>query len=130
MNLLLSLALLVAASLHFVLLGDHAAESSVLAAGFLAAGVSQLALATLVIVRPSRPVYRAVIVLDVFLILLYLAHVLVGIPLPSGVGFDFELSPIESVDVNGVGTVIAEVAAVVLAYAGLLARARLPSAAG
>ena len=130
MNPLLSLALLVAASLHFVLLGDHAAESPFLAAGFLAAGVGQLVLGTLVAVRPSRPVYRAVIVLDLLLILLYVSHVLVGIPLPSGVGFELEFSPRESMDVAGVSTVIAELAAVVLAYAGLLARVRPQPAAG
>ena len=93
---------MVAASVHFVQLGDHAAESPYLAAGFLIAGVLQLLLATVVPVQPSRPVYRTVVVLDVFLILLYVGHVLVGIPLPTGAGLDFVFSPRESVDVYGV----------------------------
>jgi len=129
-NPLLSLALMVAASVHFVQLGDHAAESPYLAAGFLIAGVLQLLLATVVPVQPSRPVYRTVVVLDVFLILLYVGHVLVGIPLPTGAGLDFVFSPRESVDVYGVITVIAELAAVALAYAGLFAVARPRPAAG
>src|SRR6184192_2611770 len=115
---------MVAASVHFVQLGDHAAESPYLAAGFLIAGVLQLLLATVVPLQPSRPVYRTVVVLDVFLILLYVGHVLVGIPLPTGAGLDFVFSPRESVDVYGVITVIAELAAVALAYAGLFAVAR------
>jgi len=128
-NPLLSLALLAAASVHFVQLGDHAEESPYLAAGFLIAGVLQLLLAAVVVVRPSRPAYRTVVVVNVFLILLYVGHVLVGIPLPTGAGLEFVLSPRESVDVYGVITVIAEVAAVALAYAGLFAGARPQPAA-
>ena len=130
MNRLLSLTLLVAASVHFLQLGDHGAESPYLAAGFLIAGVLQLLLATLVVVRPSRPAYRTVVVVDVLLILLYLGHVVVGIPLPTGAGLELVFSPRESVDVYGVITVIAELAAVVLAYAGLFARSRPQPAAG
>ena len=125
----LSLALLVAASLHVLLIGDHASESSFLAAGFLAAGMGQLALATFVAVQPSKPVYRAAIVLDVSLVLLYLGHVLVGIPLPTGSGFEFEFSPRESLDLGGVSTVVAELVAVALAYAGLLTKPRPQTAA-
>jgi hypothetical protein len=128
-NALLSLALLLAASVHFVQLGDHAAESPFLAGGFLAAGIFQLALATLVAVQPSRPAYRAVVALDATLGLLYVAHVLVGIPLPTGVGFDLEFSARESVDVYGLTTLMAELAAVMLAYAGLLGRIRPQPAA-
>lgn len=125
----LSLALLLAASLHFTLLGDHAGESPYLAVGFLAAGVGQLAIATLIAVQPSNVVYRAAIVLDVFLILLYAGHVLVGIPLPTGIGFELEFSPRESLDIGGLSTVIAELAAVALAYAALLAKPRPQTAA-
>jgi hypothetical protein len=125
----LALALLVAASLHFVLLGDHAAESPALAAGFLAAGLGQLALATLVAVQPSKLVYLAAIVLDVSLILLYVGHVLVGIPLPTGIGFELEFSSREDPDIGGISTVIAELAAVALAYAGLLGKPRPQTAA-
>jgi len=129
-NPLLSLALLVAASLHLVLLAEHAAQSPVLAAGFLAAGVGQLALATLVAVQPSKLVYRAAIVLDVSLILFYVGHVLIGIPLPTGIGVELEFSPREDLDIGGISTVIAELAAVALAYAGLLGKPRPQPAAG
>lgn len=129
MNLLLSLALLVAASIHFILLGEHAAESPALAAGFLAAGVGQFVLASLVAARPSGSTYRAVIVLNVFLGLLYVAHVAIGIPLPSGQGLELELSPREDVDIYGATTLITELAAVVLAYAGLFAPSRPQPAA-
>jgi hypothetical protein len=129
-NPVLSLALVVAASIHFFLLGEHAEESPFLAGGFLAAGILQLALATLVAVWPSRPAYRAVVVLDVMLVLFYVAHVVVGIPLPTGLGFELELSARESVDAYGVINLMAELAAVVLAYAGLLGRIRPQPAAG
>src|SRR5207244_28823 len=100
-NPLLSLALLVAASLHLVLLAEHAAESPVLAAGFLAAGVGQLALATLVAVQPSKLVYRAAIVLDVSLILFYVCHFLLWIQLSTVIGSEIELIPRDNLDTVG-----------------------------
>ena len=57
-------------------------------------------------------------------------HVLIGIPLPTGIGVELEFSPREDLDIGGISTVIAELAAVALAYAGLLGKPRPQPAAG
>lgn len=122
----LAIALLLAASLHFALIGDHALESPVLAFGFLVAALFQLAQASMVVVQPSRALLRSVIVLNVFLIGLYVTHVLIGLPIPAGPG-SVTVIPPEKVDAYGVMTVVAEAAAVGLAY-GLVFREVRPSA--
>ena len=112
----LAVVLLVAASLHFLLIGEHALESPVLGLGFLMAAVIQLVQASIVLVHHSRALLRSVIVLNVLLIGLYLAHVLIGLPLPSGPGGSLVQSPPERVDPPGVVTVAAELTAVLLSY--------------
>ncbi|WP_308465120.1 hypothetical protein [Rathayibacter soli] len=122
-RLVLALLLLSAASIHLILTSEHLAESTILGAGFLAAGIAQLALAGLVIVGPPGVVdgfgMSAIIVVNVALIGIYIYAVTVGLPLDTGHGADeavgLRIGAGEPIDIKGGVDLIAEVAAVVLA---------------
>jgi hypothetical protein len=114
LRLIFWLALLMAASLHLMLLTEHAEESSLLGLGFVFSGLGQAALASAVFVRPQRLAYYGAIGLNVALLFLYVVHVRVGLPLvgtPLGIAFGRP----DSVDLAGLLTIAAEIAAVVLA---------------
>jgi len=99
--------LLVAASLHLLLIGEHAQESALLATGFLGAGVLQVGLASLILANPGRHLYYAVVGLNLILILLYVVHIFAGLPdVISTRGLIF--GPPEGVDLAGVLTKVAE----------------------
>lgn len=70
-----------AALVHGIVTPDHLAESPLVGLGFLAAGGSQLGFASLVLVRPSRVMYIALISVTTILIGLYVANVVIGLPL-------------------------------------------------
>ena len=116
-RLALGLSLLIAASFHLLLLGDHAEESPLLGLGFLAAGLIQLGLATVVILRPHPRAYYGVIALNVGLIMLYAAHVVIGLPLTPGAQGGFTLGPTEAVDAVSLATKASELMGIALAFA-------------
>ncbi|MDQ6883368.1 MAG: hypothetical protein M3077_03885 [Candidatus Dormibacteraeota bacterium] len=114
LRLFFCLALLMAASLHLILLTEHAEESSLLGLGFVFSGLAQAALASAVFVRPQRLAYYGSIGLNVALLFLYVVHVAVGLPLiatPLGVAFGRP----DDVDLAGLMTKAAELLAIVLA---------------
>src|SRR4029077_10354543 len=82
----------------------------ILGLGFLAAGLAQLTLAFLVIVRPSDLMYYLVVGLSVALIVLYAIAVLKGLPFGGGHdhGSGLILGSGEPVDLEGAVTKFAE----------------------
>lgn len=114
LRLFFCLALLIASSLHLILLTEHAEESSLLGLGFVFSGLAQAALASAVFVRPQRLAYYGAIGLNVALLFLYVVHVRVGLPLvatPLGIAFGRP----DDVDLVGILTKVAELLAIVLA---------------
>jgi len=107
-------ALLVAAAVHLLLVGDHAEESPLLGAGFVAAGILQVGLASVVTVTRARLPYYLVIGLNLSLIVVYAVHVLVGLPLSNSPDGSLALGPRENVDLIGAMSKIAELAGIVL----------------
>jgi hypothetical protein len=79
-TLALAAALAGAGLIHCLLTPEHMAMSAIFGAGFLAAGVGQLGMAGLAVVRPSRLLYAAVIASTVALSSMYAYNVLVGLP--------------------------------------------------
>ena len=77
---LLAVALAVAGVMHWLLTPEHMAISAIFALGFLAAGMAQLGMAVLAMVRPSRLLYAAVIASTFVLSSAYAYNVLVGLP--------------------------------------------------
>ncbi len=123
-RLALSLLLLFAASFHLLLLGEHAEESPLLGLGFLASGLIQLGLASVVILRPHPRAYYGVIALNVALIVLYAAHVVIGLPLTPSAQGGFQLGPTEAVDAVSLATKASELIGVAFAFALLHAPSR------
>ncbi len=76
----LAAALAVAGAIHCLLTPQHMAMSAVFGVGFLAAGIAQLGMAALAVVRPSRLLYAAVIASTAILSSTYAYNVLVGLP--------------------------------------------------
>ena len=113
----LSLLLLFAASFHLLLLGEHAEESPLLGLGFLASGLIQVGLAAVVILRPHPLAYYGVIALNVALIVLYAAHVVIGLPLTPAAQGGFTLGPTEAVDAVSLAAQASELMGVALAFA-------------
>jgi len=103
-------ALFVAGWIHLALTPEHLGEATILGLGFLAAGLAQLALAFLVIVRPSDLIYYAVVGLSAALIALYAIAVLKGLPFGGGHdhGSGLILGSGEPVDLEGAVTKFAE----------------------
>jgi len=116
-RLVLGLLLLIAASFHLLLLGEHAEESPLLGLGFLASGLVQLGLATVVIVRPQPLAYYSVIGLNVALIVLYAAHVVIGLPLTPSAQGGFTLGPTEAVDAVSLAVKASELMGIAFAFA-------------
>lgn len=81
LTLALAGALALAGIAHGALTADHMTQSTPIGLGFLAASATQLGLAALVLVRPMRILYVAVIAVTSVLIGLYVANVVVGLPL-------------------------------------------------
>ena len=77
---LLAAVLVTAGAIHLALMPEHLAKSTMLGLGFCAAGIAQLALATLVVVRPWRIVFAAVIAVSLVLMALYAYSVFIGLP--------------------------------------------------
>ena len=116
-RLALGLLLLIAASFHLLLLGEHAEESPLLGLGFLASGLIQLGLATVVILRPHPLACYGVIALNVALIVLYAAHVVIGLPLTPSARGGFTLGPTEPVDAVSLATKASELMGLAFAFA-------------
>ena len=81
LTLALAGVLAVAGIVHGALTADHMTQSTPIGLGFLAASASQLGFAALVLVRPTRILYIAVIAVTAVLIGLYVSNVVIGLPL-------------------------------------------------
>jgi hypothetical protein len=119
-RLALAAVLLTAGAIHLLLTPEHLAEATLLGLGFLAAGLAQLALAALIVLRPPGDlVLTAAVTVTVALVALYVYAVLVG--LPFGESGEHEeaaglvLGAGEPVDWWGFVDLVAELAALPLA---------------
>ena len=111
-------ALFASGWIHLALTPEHLAESTILGLGFLLAGVAQLALAGLILARPSDLAYYAVIALSVALIVLYAFAVLKGLPFGGthDHGNGLILGAGEPIDLEGAITKLAELFSVAAAF--------------
>jgi hypothetical protein len=110
-------ALFAAGWIHLVLAPQHLAESTLLGAGFLGAGVAQLVLAATVVLRPRTWIYYGVIVVNVALIFFYAVAVAVGLPFGGhDHGSGIILGSGEAIDLPGVISKGAELVSLVLAF--------------
>ena len=110
-------ALFASGWIHLALTPEHLGEATILGIGFLVAGLAQLFLAGLILVRPSDLAYYAVVGLSVSLVVLYAIAVVHG--LPFGGGHD-HLSGIiigsgEPVDLEGAVSKVCELLSVAIA---------------
>lgn len=80
MTFALAVALGAAGIIHCLLAPEHMEISFMFGAGFLAAGIAQLAMAAMAILRPSRLVHVAIIASTLALTGLYAYNVAVGLP--------------------------------------------------
>lgn len=122
MQAMLIVSLVIAGLMHLALTGEHLEESAILGAGFVAAGVVQLALGAALLRAPNRATFGIVAALNLALVLLYVAHVTVGLPLGGDAPSREEVTP------SGLGTKAAELAGILLALR-LVARRAEPSVA-
>ena len=79
-TLLLAASLAAAGVIHCLLIPEHMGMSALFGLGFLAAGVAQLGMAALSVLRPSQLLYAAVIASTVVLSSTYAYNLLVGLP--------------------------------------------------
>lgn len=120
LRVLLCTALIIAADIHLVLTPQHLQESPLLGAGFLAAGIAQLVLATYVIVRNDDRPIGFLIAVTIALIAIYLYAVFIGLPLDSGhssTATGLQLGSGEPVTFTGLANILAEIAAIPLSLA-------------
>jgi hypothetical protein len=122
-QLTLSLCLVVAGAMHFVLTREHLEESTLLGFGFVGAGLLQILLAAVVFrdfvqKREGRMAYLAVIGTNAALVFLYAVHVWLGLPV-AGRTMSTTLGSQEQVDFPGILTKIAELISLVLAFVAL-----------
>ena len=118
MRLLLSIVLIIAAGIHFMLSPQHFAESPLLGAGFLIAAIAQLALAVVVITRSDDTAIGLTLTVTIALIAIYIYAVLIGLPLDSShteTASGLRLGNGETIDLKGLINLLAEVAAIPLA---------------
>ena len=118
LRLLLCAALIVAADIHLILTPQHFDESPLLGAGFLAAGLAQLALATYAIGRNDDRPIGFLIAVTIALIAIYIYAVLIGLPLDTGhihTTSGLQIGYGERVTITGLTNVLAEIAAIPLA---------------
>ncbi|NEM89934.1 hypothetical protein [Galbitalea soli] len=126
---LLAVALIVAAGIHLMLTPEHLGESTLLGAGFFVAGLAQLALAAVVLLRRDDRALGLAITLSIALLAVYAYAVLVGLPLDAGHSEDaigLRLGAGEPVDLKGLVTVLAEIGTI--AAAVVVGRAATPKA--
>ena len=84
----LAAATFLAAWMHLLLTPQHLNESTLLGLGFLAAGIIQVALAFVVVERPSDGALSLLVMVNVALLAVWAYAVLVGLPLGDGHGHD------------------------------------------
>jgi hypothetical protein len=111
-------ALFSAGWIHLGLTPEHLGEATILGLGFLAAGLTQLALALLIIARPSDLTYYAVVGLSAALVVVYAIAVLKGLPFSGGHdhGSGLRLGSGESVDLEGAVSKLAELFSLATAF--------------
>ncbi len=86
LQLVLAALTLGAGWVHLLLAPEHLAEHPLLGMGFIAAGVAQVALAVLVVARPTMTTLPLLIVLDVAIMAVYAYAALVGLPFAADDG--------------------------------------------
>ena len=106
---LVAALLLGAAVVHFALAAPHFGEATALGAGFLLAGWAQVGLAVAVLLRPSRPVLTAVIVVSGACIIAWAMSRTVGLPFGADGGHSEDVTMVDGV------TVVMEAATIALA---------------
>jgi hypothetical protein len=104
------------AAIHLAMAPSHLGESTVLGAGFIAAGWLQLSSAWLAVTKPSKRLWLGAIALNVALVATWAVARTAGLPLSGHAG---EVEDITIVDLT---TVALEVAALLLAVRLLLLR--------
>ena len=119
-QIVLGLCLAVAGIVHLLLARDQLDESTLLGLGFVAAGLAQIVLAAIVIRtvllrRPARAGYLAIIALNVALVFFYAVHVWIGLPL-AGTAKGVILGMQEQIDITGSLTKVAELISLLLAF--------------
>lgn len=87
-RLFLAAATFLAAWMHLLLTPEHLNESAPLGLGFFAAGIIQIALAFVVVERPSEGALSLLVMVDVALLAVWAYAVLIGLPLGDGNGHD------------------------------------------
>lgn len=112
-RLILAGFLFVAGWIHLGLAPEHFGESPLLGLGFASAAAAQLALAVLVVARPSRVWLSMTIVSSVALICLYGYAVLVGLPIdgPTHDAVGLVVGAGEPLDILGATTQVCQLAA-------------------
>ncbi len=117
-----------AGTVHLLLAPEHLQEHPLLGMGFIAAGVAQVVLAALVLLRPGPTAVSLLVVLDVAILAVYAYAVLVGLPFAADgtegmAGMDMHddqglvLGAGEAVDLVGGITALLEVAGIGLVIA-------------
>jgi len=125
-RLFLTLVLLIPAAIHLILTPQHFGESPLLGAGFLVAGIVQLVAAAFVLTRSDDRGLNLILLVSVALIAIYAYAVFIGLPFEPGhdaggaAGLGIGVG--EPVDLKGLISVMAEIAAIPLAL--FLARSR------
>jgi hypothetical protein len=115
LRLALGAALLATGGIHLQQAPHHLEVSELFGLGFIAAAVSQLGLAALVLVRGHRLLYFAVIVDCCIFFLLYVYAVFHGLPFPAHADSGLKLGAGEVVTLSGALSKVFEVIAIMLA---------------
>jgi hypothetical protein len=120
-RLVLGTSLFVAGWIHLLLTPEHLAANPLLGAGFLGAGLAQLALAGAAVARPSDRAMYAIVGVNVALVALYACAVVVGLPLGHEhvIGGGVQLGTGEPVDATGALNLLAELLVLALAFGRL-----------
>ena len=108
-----------AAWMHLLLTPEHLNESTSLGLGFLAAGIIQIALAVIVVERPSEGALSLLVMVNVALLAVWAYAVLIGLPLGGGSGHDAASGLVigsgEPIDLAAAITKLAELASLSIA---------------
>ena len=124
----LAAATFLAAWMHLLLTPEHLNESTLLGLGFLAAGVIQIALAFIVVERPSEGALSLLVMVNVALLAVWAYAVLVGLPLRDGHGHDAASGLVigsgEPIDLASAITKLAELASLSITLVLLRRNAR------
>jgi len=111
---------------HFALAAPHFGEATALGAGFLLAGWAQIGLAVAVVLRPSRAVLSAIIVVSAACIAAWAVSRTSGLPFGAGAGHSENVTVVDGMTVAMEGAAIALTA---LLFSSVVRRYRASSPA-